>query len=87
MRYWKRIADGILVAIGTGEGDTEITETEYNELLALIQSIPTAPEGYVYRVNADGEYVLVEVEPMPEPSDDDELTADEAFDIIMGVTL
>ena len=30
--------DGILIAVGTGFGGTEITETEYNTLLAEIRS-------------------------------------------------
>lgn len=37
MRYYKIIESGKLLAIGTGTGGTEITEAEYNELLATIR--------------------------------------------------
>lgn len=38
MRYYKQIDnDNNLLAIGTGYGGTEITETEYNSLLAEIR--------------------------------------------------
>lgn len=38
MRYYAKYDDyGKLIAIGTGTGGTEITEAEYNELLAMIR--------------------------------------------------
>lgn len=38
MRYYKQLDEsGALVAIGTGPGNTEITESEYNALLAEIR--------------------------------------------------
>ena len=37
MRYYKQVSDGLLLAIGTGQGGTEITEAEYNALLAEIR--------------------------------------------------
>lgn len=37
MRYYKQISDTYLTAIGTGRGGTEITEEEYNALLAEIR--------------------------------------------------
>lgn len=37
MRYYKQISDGIIITIGTGYGGTEITESEYNALLAEIR--------------------------------------------------
>ena len=38
MRYYAQYDDyGKLIAIGTGPGGTEITEGEYNELLAMIR--------------------------------------------------
>ena len=37
MKYFAQYDDsGKLIAIGTGQGGTEITEEEYNELLAMI---------------------------------------------------
>lgn len=86
MRYYKLIAGGYLEAIGTGEGGTEITEEEYNSLLGLIRNRPAAPDAtHDYWITEGGEYELVEVEPLPEPSDDDELTEDPpAWDIMQG---
>lgn len=37
MRYYKQVSDESLIAIGTGIGGTEITEAEYNALLAEIR--------------------------------------------------
>lgn len=38
MRYYAQYSDtGVLLAIGTGPGGTEITEAEYNRLLAEIR--------------------------------------------------
>lgn len=37
MRYYKQISDSIIIAIGTGSGGVEITEAEYNRLLAEIR--------------------------------------------------
>ena len=34
MRYYKRVYNDIVIAIGTGYGGTEITEAEYNALLS-----------------------------------------------------
>ena len=53
MRYYKLIIDGYLVAIGNGNGGEEITEAEYNNLLAIIHNKPTAESGFDYRLKAD----------------------------------
>ena len=37
MKYFAQYENGILTAIGTGHGGTEITESEYNALLAEIR--------------------------------------------------
>ena len=37
MRYYKLIENNTLIAIGTGAGGTEITESEYNALLSEIR--------------------------------------------------
>ena len=37
MRYYKRVYNDIVIAIGTGYGGTEITEAEYNPLLSEIR--------------------------------------------------
>ena len=37
MRYYKLIENDTIIAIGTGAGGTEITESEYNALLSEIR--------------------------------------------------
>ena len=37
MRYYAQYSSGKLIAIGTGSGGTEITESEYNALLTEIR--------------------------------------------------
>ena len=41
MRFYAKHQNGKLICIGTGEGGTEITEAEYNELLNMIQAKAT----------------------------------------------
>ena len=95
MRYYAQYNDsGTLIAIGTGPGGVEITEAEYNRLLAEIRE----KADYVNKVYS-GEITLSDV---PEDwqeeiqrrvderiaqqgaADDQELSADEALDIILG---
>ena len=83
MRYYKTIDSGYIISIGTGSGGEEITEQEYAEILATIRNKPTAREGFDYRLKTDltwGEYAMP---PVPDPADED-ISADEALDIILG---
>lgn len=84
MRYYKLTGSDYLMAIGTGLGGTEITESEYNNILSIIRSRPTPPAGYAYRLKADLTWEQYELPPEPEPSDTDEITDDEAMAIILG---
>lgn len=81
MRFYKIINNGYLIAIGNGSGGTEITAEEYAELLEVIHNKPSAESGYDYRLKADLTWELYELPPIPE---DDELTAEEALNIITG---
>lgn len=83
MRFFKKIDNGYLIAIGEGDGETEIAESEYRSVMQKIQEKPTAPEGFRYRLRADTlEWELVELPPVEET----DLTADEALEIILGVS-
>ena len=84
MRYYKFTGSDYLMAIGTDLGGTEITESEYNNILSIIRSRPTPPAGYAYRLKADLTWEQYELPPEPEPSDTDEITDDEAMAIILG---
>ena len=83
MRYNKQTSNNYILAIGTGYGGTEITEAEYNEIMAIIQNHPTA-EGKGYRLKADLTWEEYDLPPMPEPSDDDEISTVEALNILLG---
>lgn len=80
--YYKHIEDGFIAYIGTGAGQTEITQEEYDSILAVIQSRPIPEAGFDYRLRTDLTWEQVE-----RPIDDDpELSEQEALDILMGVS-
>lgn len=75
MIYGKIVIDGYVCAATTG-GGAEITESEYNEIMSAIQSKPSDPDGYQYRLRADNlEWELVELPTEPE----EPITEDEAL--------
>lgn len=83
MRYNKQTSNNYILAIGTGYGGTEITETEYNDIMAIIQSCPAA-EGKGYRLKTDLTWEAYDLPPEPEPSDEDELSDTQALNILLG---
>lgn len=44
----------------------EITENQYNEILAMLRNRPTAPEGFSYRLTKELEWELQELPPVEE---------------------
>ena len=82
MKYFKQISDGYIVCIGTG-GGTEITESEYNEILTVIHNKPEATETADYKLRVDLTWEEVPVDP---PDPDPEINDEELLDILMGVT-
>lgn len=83
MRHYKMLNGAYLIAIGTGNGGTEMTEAEYNNILGIIRNGPTAQGNYSYRLKSD--LTWERCEPPVTPEDDDpDLTAEEALDIILG---
>ena len=83
MRYYKIVSGDYLLAVGAGNGGEEITEVEYNDIVDMIRSSPTVPEGYGYRLKSDLTWELYEL-PVTAEETDPELTAEEALDIILG---
>lgn len=77
VRHFKQLSDNYITAIGTGYGGEEITEAEYNTILAAIQSRPTAA-GKGYRLKTDLTWEEYDLPPQPEP-EEPELTAEEAL--------
>lgn len=87
MRYSKIVIDGYIEGIGTYKSrsnmDGDITEAEYNSIMAVIQNRPQA-DGKGYRLKTDLTWEEYDLPPEPEPSDEDELSNDEALNIILG---
>lgn len=82
MRYYKQIQDNYILAIGTGYGNDEISEQEYNEIMSVICSCPNE-DGKGYRLRTDLTWEEYELPPVV-LSDDDELSTEEAMDILLG---
>lgn len=81
MRYYKDIQNGFIAAIGTGGGGVEITETEYESILAVIRNKPARTDTTDYHLRQDltwQEYERID------PPDEDEPSAEEVVDILLG---
>ena len=74
MRYYKLTNGVYLLSIGTGNIGEEITDEEYHNILNIIRSCPTAPEGYGYRLKTDLTFELYAPD-VPEDAEQ-ELTAE-----------
>lgn len=83
MRFYKQTSNSYIIAIGTGYGGTEISEAEYNDIMAIIQNCP-AEKGKGYRLKTDLTLEAYDLPPKPEPSDADELSDAEALNILLG---
>ena len=96
MRYYKQFDDtGKLIAIGTGPGGTEITESEYNALLADIRekaayvekvctgeiSIDDVPEAWREDVQRDVDAIRA----AEEEAAQQDISGDELLTMIEGV--
>ena len=94
MRYYKQLDEsGALVAIGTGPGNTEITEAEYNTLLSEIRekaayveklytgeiTIDNVPEAWREEVQANVDALKAADEEAAK-----NISAEEALNIILG---
>ena len=95
MRYYAQYNDsGNLIAIGTGAGGTEITEAEYNRILAEIRekavlvdklysgeiTIADVPEGWQEEIQRRVDERIA-AEGIAEEQD---ISAEEALDILLG---
>ena len=82
MRFYKQIENGYISAIGTGGGGTEITEAEYDEIMAAVHAKPEREGTTDYRLTESLTWEAYERE--PEPEDDDDLSPEEAMNIMLG---
>lgn len=95
MRYYAKYAEsGTLLAIGTGPGGAEITETEYNRLLAEIREkaalVDALYSGEITIADVPTEWqeeIQRRVDERIEQqgaADEQDISAQEALDIIFG---
>lgn len=83
MRFYKQIENSYILSVGTGgRGGTEVSEAEYRMILDVIHAKPEATGNTDYRLRGDLTWEAYEVDPL-EP-EEDELTDEEALEIIMG---
>lgn len=80
MRFYKIVENDYIFSIGTGNSGTEITETEYNEILTAIRNKPEATETTDYRLKTDLTWESYEKEPVTDPDVDDS----KALSILLG---
>ena len=64
-------------------GNDETAETEYNEIMTVIQNYPQA-NGKGYRLKTDLTWEEYDLPPVPEPSDEEEISDSEAISILLG---
>ena len=51
--YYKIINDGIIVAVGEGYNEPQISKEEYSKILSTIKTAPIASDGFTYRLRED----------------------------------
>ena len=81
-RFYKIVEDGYILAIGTGGGGVEITEEEYNEIMAVIQNKAPWEGNTDYRLKED--YTWEEYERPPVDTTDEDIPTEEALSILTG---
>lgn len=81
--YYKVVENGYILAIGKGNGGDDITESEYNEIMTMIQNPPQETELTGYKLKDDLTWESYEKEPAPDPSEE-ELDDSEAIEILLG---
>lgn len=84
MRKHKYISGGYISQIGEGSGGMEISDAEYQRLMALLQARPEEPAGKIYRLREDEEWELCDADARPEPDPEAEISSAEAMEIITG---
>lgn len=81
MKYYKVVQDDYIMMVGTDTGGTEITKSEYTEILAVIHDKPHATETTDYRLRED---LTWEAYPIDPPDPDPEIDDTELLNILMG---
>ena len=82
MRHYKLESSGYILAIGTGDGNEEITESEYENIMAVIHNKPARTDTTDYRLKADLTWEAYNVDP---PDPDPDIDDTELVGILLGV--
>ena len=61
MEYKKITSDGYILGVAEIESGGNISKKEYDEITKVIHCIPTAPEGFYYRLKENLEWELCEM--------------------------
>lgn len=80
MEFYKIVDNGYISQIGTDMGGELITESEYNEIMTVIQNAPQETDTIGYMLKADLTWEAYEKEPV----EVDEPTAEEIVSILTG---
>lgn len=85
--YQKNVENGYIISITAGADRGNITDAEYQQILALLHNAPTAPDGYTYLLREDLSWELVELPPAPDVPE--EATTEDLINALreMGVSL
>lgn len=85
MKYYMNTDGNYIVSVATinGNGDGNITESEYIQILSTLQNIPQETDTIGHHLTTSLEWEQYEKEPEPE---DDDIDDSEALNIILGET-
>ena len=73
MRYYKKVSDGYIQAIGTGFGGEEISKVEYDSIMSVVKTVEHSHDK-CYRLKEDLSWELYE---LPIVEEDEEATAED----------
>lgn len=82
MEYKKIEKDGYILGLALVPKNGNITEEEYHKLTDMFHNMPTASDGYRYRLTAGLEWELSEI-PVNDPAEE-EISEAEALAILLG---
>lgn len=80
MFYRKNVEDGYIhsVTAGVSKENSNISETEYNQIKTIIENQPDAPDGFYYHLTELLEWELCEMEAI------EEVATEEDYQVAFG---
>lgn len=80
MRYYKKVSDGYIQAIGTGYGGEEISKVEYDAIMSILKAVEHSHDKG-YRLKEDLTWEEYE---LPQLEETEEISEAEALEILLG---